>query len=256
MSCGNGARTVIAARSPFVRAAHNEAAPGRGPWLAQRGIFEPYRDGGHLSVLFAVRNRSRSEVTLVGAAAPQSGHRLLRRVGVQLKLAPPPPKGDLAVIGMRRWRRSRPTPVVVPPGREAWVQFDFVLTDCRFFDAGVVQTYNRRTILRYRAHGRTFETALDLTGDQVTITAPPGDRCPGGRVTAWKRALGDAYDGDLDAAWPCPTLRSAVAHLPTGGGPMYSRIPSLLMRAEREACASAPATPWASDPSLRPFAHG
>src|SRR5437867_2647367 len=80
VGCAHASHTVTAARSPFVRAAHNEAGPGSGPWLAQRGLFERYRDGTHFSVLFAVRNRSRSEVTLVTAGGAQPGHRLLRRV--------------------------------------------------------------------------------------------------------------------------------------------------------------------------------
>jgi hypothetical protein len=236
VGCGQGARTVTAARSPFVRAAHNEAGPGSGPWLAERGLFERYSDGAHFSVLFAVRNRSRSEVTLIDAGGAQPGHRLLRRVGVRMKLAPPPPKGDLAVIGLRPWRRSRPAPVAVPPGRAAWVQFDFVMTGCRFFDAGVRQTYNRTTVLRYRTHGRSLVAPLDLVGDQVTITSPPPGRCPGGRTAAWKRAVQDAYDGHLDVEWPCPTLREAIRHLPEDGGATYSRIPRLLARAERAAC--------------------
>lgn len=244
VGCGHHpSRTVSAGRSPFVRAAHNEAGPGSGPWLAWRGLFEQYRDGAHFSVLFAVRNRSRSDVTLVDAGGAQPGHRLLRRVGVQLNLALRPPKGDLAVIGLRSWRRSSPAPVAVQPGRVAWVQFDFVMTGCRFFDAGVRQTYNRRTVLRYRVHGRSLVAALDLVGDQVTITAPPAARCPGGRTAAWKRALQDAYDEHLDVEWPCPTLREAVRHLPAGGGMTYSRLPGLLARATRAACASASASP-------------
>ncbi|HEY3185206.1 MAG TPA: hypothetical protein VGJ77_20360, partial [Gaiellaceae bacterium] len=44
VGCGHHpSRTVSAGRSPFVRAAHNEAGPGSGPWLARRGLFEQYR---------------------------------------------------------------------------------------------------------------------------------------------------------------------------------------------------------------------
>jgi hypothetical protein len=54
----------------------------------------------------------------------------------------------------------------------------------------------------------------------------------------WRGVFRDVYDGRLDRVWPCSTLRTAVAHLPVDG-PIYSKVPRLLMRAAARACNAA-----------------
>ncbi len=171
---------------PLVRAPLNEAGPGGvgdGGWLAQRGLFVDYRDGRRFSVLFALHNRSSSTVTIAAASGQQSGHRLLRRVGVQLQVARLQPTSDFSISCMKSWSNSAAVPVAVPPQRDACVQFEFIMGDCRFFDPGTRLTYNRSTLITYRTNGRTFIMPLDLTGDQVTVTAPRPSVCPGGSST-------------------------------------------------------------------------
>ena len=67
----------------------------------------------HFALVVTVRNRSRNPVKLVPARADQSWAEIgmISRVAVQFRLAPPPPTADLLVAGMRRWSRSRATPV-------------------------------------------------------------------------------------------------------------------------------------------------
>jgi len=223
----------------IVRADGNDAGLssgnwGDGGWLARRGIFLGYREGRRWTLLFTVRNRSGSPLTLLGADGAQPGHRLIRRVAVQVRLAPPRPRGDAAVVGLRPWSLAPAIPVEVPPGRQAWVQFDFVMRDgCRWFDPGARETVNRGTLIRYRQRRRNSAVGLDLTGDQVTVTMPVG-ACAG-RRQAFQRLFADVYDGRLDQQWPCVTLRDALEHLPADGA-IYSLIPTILMRAAEAAC--------------------
>ena len=230
--CGtSGSVLVDASSSPFVRAPHNEAAGTNGPWLSWHGLFVPYREDGHVTLLFAARNRSHTTVTVVAAGGPQPRAGLLRRVGVSLRLAPPAPRGDVMIAGLEPWSRARAASVAIPPGRDLWVQFDFVLRGCARFDPGARRTYNRSALLTYRRGGRTEIAPLDLRGDQITVTAPA--RC--GTRRAWQRVLEDAYDGHLDRIWPCSALRDAERHLPVDGA-VYSKIPALLRAAKRAAC--------------------
>lgn len=143
-------------------------------------MFEPYRHEALFAVQFTIRNAGSHAATLLGAESPQPGHRLLRRIGQRFELVPDATRSSrMLVTGLGPpYGAVRPRPLVVPPGRDAWVQFNFVMGDCRFFRPGARRTYNRSTLLRYRV-GRIVRVAhLDLRGIQVTITAPPAGRCP------------------------------------------------------------------------------
>jgi hypothetical protein len=168
----------------FVRAGGNESSGGDGPWLGQEGMFEGYRTGKHFAVLFTIKNTSSSLVTLVAAGGPQPGIRLMRRVGVQFRLVPPPPRtpenrshgrpvvsyGTHTPFGLRPWRAGAPKPLVVPAERSVWIQFDFVFGNCGLLPLGASHTYNRSTVVVYRLHGRLLKMPIDLRGDQVTVT--------------------------------------------------------------------------------------
>jgi hypothetical protein len=236
---GCGGTSVRTTPIAVVRGAGNEGGMssgswGDGGWLARRGIFLGYREGRRWTLLFTIRNRSRSPLTLLTAGGVQPGHRLILRVGVQVRLAPLPPRGDLEVVGLRPWSVAPTRTVEVPAGREAWVQFDFVMRDgCRWFDPGARETVNRGTLIRYQQRGQEATTPLRLAGDQVTVTMPAAS-C-GGRRKAFQRVFADVYDGRLDQQWPCSTTRDAIEHLPADP-PTYSEIPTLLERHAKTVC--------------------
>jgi hypothetical protein len=176
-ACGGSA--VSHGGPDLVRAPQNESL-GRGAWRGQEGIFEPYRHGAHYAVLFTVKNASSRPVTLLSAGDPQPGHRLLRRIGVRFTPVPHHdpriPEPGLAPP----FEAEDPAPLTVPPGRNAWVQFNFVMGECQFFAPGEEQTYNETATIVYQRGKGEKTIALDLTGDQVTITAPSDRRCPAG----------------------------------------------------------------------------
>jgi hypothetical protein len=50
--------------------------------------------------------------------------------------------------------------------------------ECQFFSPSERQTYNQTTTIRYRVGAAEKTMPLDLTGDQVTVTAPDVGDCP------------------------------------------------------------------------------
>jgi hypothetical protein len=234
--CGSQAARSRAADA-LVRAPGNEAGATSGDWgdgaWDAHGLRLGYLEGRRFRLLFTLRNRTSSPLVLLGAGGAQRAHSLLRRVAVQVRPAPPPPKGDLGVTGLRRWSSALPRPVTVPAGRDAWVQVDFVMRGaCRWFDPGARQTVNRSILVHYR-DGAEATQRIDLGGDQITV-ALPASACTA-RPQAWQRLLTDLYDGRLDERWPCATLQDAVARLPASP-PTYSVLPDVLRRAARRGC--------------------
>ncbi|HEY7003428.1 MAG TPA: hypothetical protein VH281_04050 [Gaiellaceae bacterium] len=180
-----GAHFVAPSRGgpDLIRTTGNEAAPDRGAWRGQAGLFEPYRHGAHLAVLFTVKNMTEEEVTLVSVEGAGPGPRLLRRIGVRFALVEQLSEEDVAHIlpgpGLGPpFGAVEPSPLAVPPAREAQVQLNFVIDDCRYFSPGERATYNQAATLRYRIGDAEKTVPIDLTGDQVTIKAPAEGDCP------------------------------------------------------------------------------
>jgi hypothetical protein len=168
---------------PFVRLPGGESGPGSGSWEAERGMFEPYRDGKLFAVAFRVKNRSSEPLTLVSATGEQDGHRMLRLIGVKFTLAPEiDPDSDLARIPRMELRPPlgaiEPNPLLLPPDREAVVQLNFKMGECEFFEPGEKVRYNEEATFRYSVDGEDASATIDLAGITVTITAPPSEKCP------------------------------------------------------------------------------
>jgi hypothetical protein len=166
---GRGATPLL------VRAPHHEATASAGAWKGRLGLFPPYRPGVRVAVVFGVHNASGQAVQLLGLAPVPDGPAALRRVGVRLALAPPPARRDAFVSGLEAPYGALPAPaaVLIPPGRDAWVQLNFEIRRC----AGgppTPRTVNRRVVLRYRVAGerQARRTRLDLQSDQLTVAAP------------------------------------------------------------------------------------
>jgi hypothetical protein len=120
-ACGAGTRAV---KNPFVAAAGEESGPGSGllgdgssgPDGMQIGCI----NGRRLAVLITVHNRTKGTVWLLGADGAEQLPRVIKRVAVQVSLAPPPPKGDLVISGLVPWNRHDSPLVAIPAGRDGW----------------------------------------------------------------------------------------------------------------------------------------
>lgn len=176
-----GTSAPKAGQVALVRLAGGEAGPGQGSWLGMRGIFEPYREGKHFAVVFRVKNRASGPVTLLSATQPQDGRRLLRLIGVRFTLSPEEEPSDSRIPqhGIAPpYGAEEPEPLLMPPNREAFVQFNFEMGECDFFLPGEQVRYNEEATFRYAIQGTEATATLDLTGITVTVTAPGKGHCP------------------------------------------------------------------------------
>jgi len=125
----------------------------------------------HFALVVTVRNRSRNPVTLVRARADQPWPEIgiIPRVAVQFRLAPPPPTGDQLVVGLRRWSRSTPTPVMIPPGRSAWVQSNFMMNNCSLRPPHAALTANRAITVTYRANGHEGSQQIAVLAARIIL---------------------------------------------------------------------------------------
>ncbi len=126
----------------------------------------------HFALVVRVGNRSLTPVTLVRARADQPWAEIgiIPRLAVQFRPAPPPPTGDLLVIGLRRWSRSAPTPVTIPPGRSAWVQSNFMMTNCSLLPPHEALTANRAITVTYRANGHEGSQQIAVLAARIILT--------------------------------------------------------------------------------------
>src|SRR5438094_3249765 len=78
---------------PFVANGGIEAGPGSGLWgdtaSGPDGMHLGCLAGRHYALVVTMRNRSNAPVTVTGAGGPDPAPRIIRRVAVQFRLAPP-----------------------------------------------------------------------------------------------------------------------------------------------------------------------
>src|SRR6266849_9000015 len=125
-ACGASSRTV---ENPFAATGGTSDGPDSGLWgdgsSGPSGMHIGCIDGRRFAVLITVHNRTPGAVTLLGGYGQQVSPDVIDRVAVQVRLAPPPPKGDLFQAGLRSWSGQKSGPVAIPAGRDAWVQSNF-----------------------------------------------------------------------------------------------------------------------------------
>jgi hypothetical protein len=129
--------------------------------------------GRRLAVLITVHNRSKRTITLLGAAGPQPLRDVIERVAAQVRLAPPPPKGDLMVVGLRPWSARDASPVAIPPERDGWVQSNFLMRNCALLRGQQPVTVNRSTTLRYTSRGSNRTQVVSIPGARIILTRGP-----------------------------------------------------------------------------------
>jgi hypothetical protein len=144
-------------------------AQGDGP-STPTGVHLVCRPGRHFALAQTIPNRSRTAVTLTGAVLDPPSVQVIRRVAVQFRLAPPPPKGDLLVIGLRRWSASAARPVTIPPGRSAWVQSNFLMSSCDLLLPDRTLIANKAITVAYRANGRSGRERITYGGSRIILT--------------------------------------------------------------------------------------
>lgn len=151
------------------------SGPGSGLWgdgvSGPSGMHVGCIDGRRFAVMITVHNRSKREVTLQSAGGSEDAANVLRRVAVQVHLAPPPPSGDRAVIGLRGWNGRDSPSASIPPGRDAWVQSNFLMHDCRTLHETLVA--NRSMTLAYRIGGNTATQVVSPSYARMFLTRGP-----------------------------------------------------------------------------------
>lgn len=174
VGCGASSQSV---KHPFVASNGEESGPNSGLWgdgsSRPGGMQIGCIRGRRLAVLITVHNRTKTAITLLGAGGPQSFPRALERVAVQVRLAAPPPKGDLALIGLRTWNPRTSSPVSIPPARDAWVQSNFLMKNCSLLRAIEPLTLNRSTTLAYSVDGERRVQVVSVEAAQIILTRGP-----------------------------------------------------------------------------------
>jgi len=169
--CGAGTK------SPFSASAGVEDGPGSGLWgdksSGPQGMQIGCIRGRRFAVLITVHNHTRHAITLLGAAATQSLPEVIERVAVQVRLAPPPPKGDLAVIGLRSWNPRNSSPVAIPAGRDGWVQSNLLMRNCARLRPTEPVTVNRSIMLNYNAGGVKGTQEVAVAAARIILTRGP-----------------------------------------------------------------------------------
>jgi hypothetical protein len=162
---------------PFVSNGGLEGGLGSGLWgdtsSGPSGMRLGCISGRHFQLAITLRNRSTTAVTLTGARGSEPAPRIIRRVAVQFRLAPPPPHGDLIVSNLRRWSASPPTVVTIPPGRSAVVQSNFLMGHCEELGPQQVLTVNRAIVVDYRASNHADREQIAQPSARIILTRGP-----------------------------------------------------------------------------------
>lgn len=138
----------------------------------------------HYSQAFGIQNRSHAPVTLVGANGANPSPRIIDLVAVQLRLSPPQRRPstipNLGGGGMdlvyRHWSAAPTRTVVLPPGRIATVQSNYLMRHCSGLASGRKVVVPGSLVLHYRASGRVHQKLIPLPSQRFVLVAGPTKR--------------------------------------------------------------------------------
>lgn len=169
---------VHAGRRPFVPGGALQDGATNGHWgdesSARTGDVLGCFSRRHYSFAITVRNRSGRVVTLTGASGPDPLPRVLDRVAMQVRRAPPPPIGE----GIERpliehWSAAPARPVRIRPGHDAVVQSNFLLRHCDSLPHERRVTVPGSFVLTYRVSGRSGrERIVDRSAGFSVVPGP------------------------------------------------------------------------------------
>jgi hypothetical protein len=176
--CSLGGRSAHRdAVPPFTTPGDTESGPGSGLWgdtsSGPTGDHIGCLPGRHYALAVTLHNRSASTVTITDVSGPDPAPRIIRRVAVQLRLAPPPPNGDLAVSNLQRWSASPPQPTAIPPGRSAVVQSNFLMGHCDDLRPHQALTLNRAIVVAYRVGPDEGHQKIAQKSARIILTRGP-----------------------------------------------------------------------------------
>lgn len=169
--CGRSEQTI---QNPFDAGDGVEAGPGSRLWgdgvSGPSGMNLGCISGRHFAVVVRVHNGTERAVTILSGGGEQPIAHLIDRVGVQVRLAPAPPKGDLVIAGLRPWSRSASAPVAVPAGRDAWIQSNFVMRDCALLPPDQAVPTNGDITLTYGIDGAQGTQRIVVPAARLILT--------------------------------------------------------------------------------------
>jgi hypothetical protein len=175
---GSGCDSSTQAESaPFAVGGGVAVGPTSGLWgdgsSTPTGMHVGCIRGRRLAVLITVTNRAKGTIRLQGGGGPQRSAAVIERVGVQVRLASPPPTGDaVGDPGLRSWS-ARNSTVAIPAGRRAWVQSNFLMRDCAALRGDQASTLNRGITLAYSAGGRRGTQRVSVAAARIILTRGP-----------------------------------------------------------------------------------
>lgn len=172
--CGAAKQPI---HNPFAARGGESSGPGSGLWgdgsSGPAGMHIGCIHGRRFAVLITVHSRTGHTITLLGGSSPQPLAAVIERVAVQVRLAPPPPKGDVAISGLRSWNRRNSSPVAIPPRRDGWVQSDFLMRNCALLGGHQPVMINRTITLRYSVGGTQGTQVIAVKGARIILTRGP-----------------------------------------------------------------------------------
>ena len=128
------------------------------------------------AVAFTLRNRSASTVTITDVGGSEPAPRIIRRVAVQVRLAPPLGNGDVLVFILRGWSASSLKPVAIPPEKRVVVQSNFLMGRCGELGPHQALTVNRSIVVTYRIGQRTGREEIANRTARIILTRGPTTR--------------------------------------------------------------------------------
>jgi hypothetical protein len=149
---------------------------------ARTGTLLGCFSGRHYSFAITVRNRSSRVVILTDARGPDPLPRVIERVAMQVRAAPPPPTGDFPGPPLiKHWSAAPARPVRIRPGHSAVVQSNFVMRHCDSLPLHRRVTVPGSFVLSFRRSGRA--------GQQHVVQRSAGFNVVPGPIVARTRPL-------------------------------------------------------------------
>lgn len=127
----------------------------------------------HYSFTITLRNRSKRVVTLTDVRGPNPLPRIVARVAVQFRPAPPPPTGDMVAVPVRHWSAAPARPLTVRPGKSALVQTNFLMRHCKALAHGRKVVIPGSFRIRFRQSGRAGRQHVVEQNAGFSVVAGP-----------------------------------------------------------------------------------
>lgn len=149
----------------------------------REGVTVEYLEKGRFAIVFGVRNRSGSRMTVLRVEDLDRDPKLIHHVGTVFvpmgpwtlcESCPGPPESPPV---QQPFTDEEPLPVLLPRRFGLGVQLNFELRGCGSLRAGERETVNRAVLFVFkRPDGSVAETRVGLGESRVTVTAPAA--CP------------------------------------------------------------------------------